>query len=110
MNFCKYFKCFDEKGVPNGLLFGFNLKSSVKDNPKVELCVLQSCFGHLDAVLYLLNNGFKFVGNYIGCDLCSYKAKKCAGSGKIWRTGNIYIGACRECGFINIMEPYSFKK
>ena len=28
---------------------------------------MQSCFVHLDAVLYLLNNEFQFVGNYIGC-------------------------------------------
>ena len=63
----EYLKCFNEKGVPNGLQFGFDFSSKIKDNQKVELCVLESCFVHLDAVLYLLNNEFQFVGNYIGC-------------------------------------------
>ena len=59
----EYLKCFNEKGVPNGLQFGFDFSSKIKDNQKVELCVLQSYFVHLDAVLYLLNNEFQFVGN-----------------------------------------------
>ena len=101
----KYFKCYNAKGVPNGLQFGFDCVSKVKDNPKVELCVLQSCFGHLDPVMYLLNNGFTFVGNYVGCDRCCQTKKQCAGGGKIWRKGDVYIGGCSECGFIYIMRP-----
>ena len=105
MNKCIYFKCFNEKGFPNGLQFGFDYINKIKNNPQVELCILQSCFGHLDAVMYLINNGFQFIGNYIGCNRCSSVKKQCAGNGKIWRNGNIYVGACRECGFIYIMKP-----
>ena len=101
----EYLKCFNEKGVPNGLQFGFDFSSKIKDNQKVELCVLQSYFVHLDAVLYLLNNEFQFVGNYIGCDRCSQVRKQCACRGKMWRNGNINVGACREYGFIYIMIP-----
>jgi hypothetical protein len=71
----EYLKCFNEKGVPNGLQFGFDFTSKIKDNPKVKLCVFQSCFVHLDAVLYLLNNEFQFVGNFIACDRCSQGEK-----------------------------------
>ena len=102
---CEYFKCLNEKFIPNGLQFGFDLMSKLKNNPQVELSVLQSCFGHADAVIYLLNNGFTFIGNYIGCERCSSLKKQCLGSGKIWRNGNLYIGGCRECGFIYIMKP-----
>ena len=100
----KYFQAFDEKKNPISLKFGFDIISKIKDNPKVELSVLQSCFGHLDAVMHLLNSGFKFVANYIGCDRCSSIDKKCGGYGKIWFKDGIYIGACRECGFIYIMK------
>ena len=100
----KYFKCYDSKGVANGLQFGFDFISRIKDNPKAELCILQSCFGHIEAGMYLLDNGFTFVGNYIGCDRCSQTKKQCAGYGKIWKTGNIYVGACKECGFVYVMK------
>ncbi len=100
----KYFRCFDAKGNPNGLKFGFDIEKRLKDNPKAELCILQSCFGQLDPVMYLLNNGFTFVGNYVGCERCTFNDTHPGGAGKIWRNGNIYIGACRECGFIYIMK------
>ena len=104
LDICKYFKCFDKDNKPNGLKFGVDVFSRVKDNPKIELCILQSCFGHLDAVIYLLDNGFEFVGNYIGCGTCSSIEKGCGGCGKIWRKGNIYIGGCNGCGFVKIMK------
>lgn len=43
-------------------------------------------------------------GNYIGCDNCSFRKKECAGSGKIWRSGDIYIGGCSGCGSVYIMR------
>ena len=104
LDICKYFKYFDKDNKPNGLKFGVDVFSRVKDNPKLELCVLQSCFGHLDAVMYLLENGLEFVGNYIGCGTCSFTKKGCGGGGKIWRKGNTYIGGCNGCGFIKIMK------
>ena len=100
----KYFKCFDEKGNLNGLKFEVNHGVRLKNNPKIELSVLQSCFGHLDAVMDLFKEGFKFVGNFVGCDRCSSKDNKCCGFGKIWTKDGIYISGCNGCGFVNIMQ------
>ena len=102
--YCKYFRCLDSKNNPIGLVFVTDYGARLKNNEKYELKILQSCFGHLEAIQFLLDNGFKFVGNYIGCDWCSSKAKKCAGYGKIWIRDNIYLAGCNQCGYVNVFH------
>jgi hypothetical protein len=103
VSYYQYFRGLDAKNKPNGLVFATDYGKRLRNNEKFELNILQSCFGHLNAIQYLLDSGFKFVANYIGCDWCSKKAKKCAGFGKIWLKDNCYLGGCKECGYINVM-------
>ena len=48
--YCKYFRCLDSKNNPIGLVFVTDYGARLKNNEKYELKILQSCFGHLEAI------------------------------------------------------------